>query len=33
VICLPARFARPAGSFSHHPSRKETDHDGSETLA
>lgn len=33
VIALPSRFARPAESFSHHPSRKETDHGGSETLA
>jgi hypothetical protein len=33
VIPLPGRFARPAESFSHHPSRKETDHGGSETLA
>lgn len=32
VIPLPGRFARPAESFSHHPSGKETNHDGSETL-
>jgi hypothetical protein len=33
VMSLPGRFARPAESFSHHPTAKETDHGGSETLA
>jgi hypothetical protein len=33
VIPLRGRFERPAESFSHRPSPKETDHGGSETLA